>query len=1300
MDLKFKNLSIIYPEEGARARFENLVAQALSTVYPGTHQIRPTQGDRGIDSFRGTLVFSSDTEADPLIIYQCKYFPDRINASRRSQIKDSFLRVRHSYPHLNTWVLCVPCKLSNDEAEWWQEFQREAGAGLQMELYDENKLLELLRKAGLEKQLAVTPPEETLAPAAGLTRGSTAHFVGRGKELSKIREEFEIGKNVVVLSGIAGIGKSELAKRFFEINGDLFRYAQFVFIDENSSVRQGEPTDLLSTLLQKLKFSLAFEQSCIGQRPEEQMRLRQAALTELPQTSLLIIDNANDLTGRDLHMLTDYSCRFLVTTRRKFSGAASNRIGVVPVGEMDTEELINVFEENYGHVEAAMRPGLEELFEKIVRHTMTVELVATLMRTQSMDLCEVLDTITSLNKSDARVSYLHNDSKRENVTILEHLQALFDLSRATEEEIYVLRNLALISNCGIDSDWLKKWLGLKDNNAFLSLTEKGWLKYSPTEKYVQLHSLVSQLCFLTFPPTLDGCGGLIQGVKTLLKFENYTMISEVRGAMMYGVFLANRLKEAGIQDAELLVCLADGYAILGEVEKSKSLALSLAEQSVAPIPRAQAIILVARLNLIQMNYQEMSDWYERNRALLTPPELWRQKGVLLLQLGECYHTLNNERLTQERLTECFHLYMEHDNVVGAYISLNKLFLFCKCSHISRWALLHRFKRLCYRKTKENPTAFFLYGVCKIWPRILGKDREFSSVHQMADEILTYISKSIPFYQVVYIIRKYIRLLRKSGNIYMADCLKALLDSSKLGSDTQVAAIWEFQEELCRQCREIGITPDIFSAWTLLFEYIPEINPHTVFLLLDKAFAEYEKQMLVSYYNMVPALIGYAKVKSAMIGYREGVAQLQGLIEYQIKVLPAANRYYLVTTYEALGDMYAKADQSYIIAKNCYKQALAILQETDAGPSEIARLCYKLDRNKTAFALLKEHRIYNCTRCRVCQDLANQARCDGDLNQMRYYYSEMCHSARKFKGCFDRCYAETLVKCGNSISRTSHSGLPYYIMAFFVGKPLRRPFLGAADNACYLARSASRRKARNLAKRLVIYGLDCGIKSFDTRICRNLLCFYFVNNWDYLWAEFFRKTAWRLYRDPSKNSDELLLLLLLKYLRKPAPSPFAYAQALKALYTERVQECNMTRYIGAKDLIVSKIIRKPAAQELIKNAHSGKQFLRDMKAFILTTFLCETIPLGPLSVGSSLELFKKFVTSLQTYLDYGEICAAENLLFTCCDEYPFENLDLIAEVFYHYLETMSDGELANAHFPREEIAEGYQDFFRLWNIKHQ
>lgn len=57
---------------------------------------------------------------------------------------------------------------------------------------------------------------------------NTANFVGRENELRQIETIFSSGQQVLFLSGMGGIGKTELAKRYAYLYGEEYRTIVFV----------------------------------------------------------------------------------------------------------------------------------------------------------------------------------------------------------------------------------------------------------------------------------------------------------------------------------------------------------------------------------------------------------------------------------------------------------------------------------------------------------------------------------------------------------------------------------------------------------------------------------------------------------------------------------------------------------------------------------------------------------------------------------------------------------------------------------------------------------------------------------------------------------------------------------------------------------------------------------------------------------------------------------------------------------------------------------------------------------------
>jgi len=129
--------------EGAWADFETMLGLLVTaTEKSQANLVFANPGDWGIDVLVGRL----DREVD---VWQAKYFRRGVGNSQRRSIESSFGSARtnaqrHGY-RLRRWVLCVPCSLDAPTTQWWASFrERNSSTGTLIELWDENRLRELL----------------------------------------------------------------------------------------------------------------------------------------------------------------------------------------------------------------------------------------------------------------------------------------------------------------------------------------------------------------------------------------------------------------------------------------------------------------------------------------------------------------------------------------------------------------------------------------------------------------------------------------------------------------------------------------------------------------------------------------------------------------------------------------------------------------------------------------------------------------------------------------------------------------------------------------------------------------------------------------------------------------------------------------------------------------------------------------------------------------------------------------------------------------------------------------------------
>ncbi|WP_339179248.1 hypothetical protein [Paenibacillus sp. FSL R5-0701] len=146
MELPFEYLKHVYGKSGAREKFEAICVELIQTIHEDdSHTVDSDGGDGGIDIFVG------DYDGD-LDVYQCKYFIDKINATQKRQITESFNKVvSEKGDNIMKWYLCVAKDFSKKEHEWWAKWKREMEEkhNFKIKLWDASMLTTKIKKNGL-----------------------------------------------------------------------------------------------------------------------------------------------------------------------------------------------------------------------------------------------------------------------------------------------------------------------------------------------------------------------------------------------------------------------------------------------------------------------------------------------------------------------------------------------------------------------------------------------------------------------------------------------------------------------------------------------------------------------------------------------------------------------------------------------------------------------------------------------------------------------------------------------------------------------------------------------------------------------------------------------------------------------------------------------------------------------------------------------------------------------------------------------------------------------------------------------
>lgn len=398
-------------------------------------------------------------------------------------------------------------------------------------------------------------------------------FFGRERESEQILEAFRSGKQIVVLSGLGGMGKTALATEVAARchRDGLLRCPQVVHIQELGGGRGALQTIVSSVSYTKGVYdSLAY----LGERDKYERKLK--ALADLPENILLVVDNYNSLRADDLRdILKKLSCKLLITTRVT-AIPTTDRIGAVHLGSMDEDTARALFSHRLGKEIA--REEFSPLYRFTGGHTITLCMIAKMLAVHGMSIAAMLTALREDGDFGAKVEFRHNEYG-DSDTVLGHLGKLYDMSGFGEEERRILRAMSILSDGTIPVSELMRVLDLAYKNEILELSRLGWLEIlQGEEELAYLHPILSHMVARLLRPSAETVAPmaeyLLDSVRNLGSTMTYADATVLSERLYYAIHVL------GVSDGVLPQALWDAYvavdSLLGDTDGTRARSTSLA----------------------------------------------------------------------------------------------------------------------------------------------------------------------------------------------------------------------------------------------------------------------------------------------------------------------------------------------------------------------------------------------------------------------------------------------------------------------------------------------------------------------------------------------------------------------------------------------------------------------------------------------------------------------------------------------------------------------------------------------------
>lgn len=343
----------------------------------------------------------------------------------------------------------------------------------------------------LEKLLAPKPYLKTFLPMGN------NYFCGRDNEIAVIHEQLQ-NSNIVVLHGIGGIGKSELAKHYALKHKNDYDAAVFVRFQGN----------IIDTITIDTNFPIVNCSRSEDENDEEYFGRKLKVLQEIcTSRHLIILDNFDTDDCDNLDALTGLPCKILITSRVDYSDTFPQyELDVIE----DQDDLRSIITNYYNDFDNSELAAIDDIISAVQGHTMALELIGKHMRSMSITTEKMYEMLAEQGitaSNDGKVRGF-KDGNLKSRTAYNHIAALFNIFGLTDEMKEILSYEALIGPTPISAFDFDDLVNCTDKQCETldELIILGWIQcyYIEDTPIINLHPLISDvLCEELKPDAVD-----------------------------------------------------------------------------------------------------------------------------------------------------------------------------------------------------------------------------------------------------------------------------------------------------------------------------------------------------------------------------------------------------------------------------------------------------------------------------------------------------------------------------------------------------------------------------------------------------------------------------------------------------------------------------------------------------------------------------------------------------------------------------------------------------------------------------
>lgn len=323
----------------------------------------------------------------------------------------------------------------------------------------------------------------------------TADFYGRQKELNMISERLATS-NYVILSGISGIGKTEIAKKYAKDHEADF--SSILFIDFKNTLHE---------TIAGLKLNRQQNND-----NTDAYKSNLAILSQYGPDTLIIFDHFNILPENEPDFMRICSFRFKIIFTTTYQWEDSIRI--LPFGlKQGALELFRHYCPRFSAL--ADDATIDALLTSVECHTYAIVLIGKLLQNNPMAPADLLKLFYDHNLKENKTAIVTlKDGTAISANIYGHLTQLFNIMQFQEDEElpdHLIEYCAFVPDGGITLELFSALSEDSDYNGINRLCRLALISIQDNQM-VTVHSLIRNIILEQLTPSYTSCQNFINNV--------------------------------------------------------------------------------------------------------------------------------------------------------------------------------------------------------------------------------------------------------------------------------------------------------------------------------------------------------------------------------------------------------------------------------------------------------------------------------------------------------------------------------------------------------------------------------------------------------------------------------------------------------------------------------------------------------------------------------------------------------------------------------------------------------------------